>query len=299
MVQLGKIVLEVGRIENGARARDGRMGAPDFQPWKPDIIVLRRLNLDGSVLVRHPDGSPCADFFFNRNISGNVIKIGRLASSHLRIDDEFVSRHHASLDFGDGGWALCDLGSTRGTFVLGERVQRCPLRKMDLISIAGVLFQVRDPAEGPNAPGQSDPALEERRKKAVAMEELLAAVQRDDPEALQSALAQFADVNGPVDEGGNAALAYCHSARMAELLIESGALPDKANSSGHTPMMALAVDGCHEVIEVLLRHGANPNAVASDGTTALGNAELNICYDGAERKHAKAAELLREFGATG
>jgi pSer/pThr/pTyr-binding forkhead associated (FHA) protein len=51
-----------------------------------------------------------------------VIKVGKLASSHLRIDDESVSRMHAVIEInGTDDVQLIDLGSTRGTLVKGRR----------------------------------------------------------------------------------------------------------------------------------------------------------------------------------
>jgi hypothetical protein len=58
-----------------------------------------------------------------------VIKIGKLASSHLRLEDETVSRMHAVVEVtGPGEIQLIDLGSTRGTTVNGERINKAILK---------------------------------------------------------------------------------------------------------------------------------------------------------------------------
>jgi TonB family protein len=63
-----------------------------------------------------------------------VIKIGKLASSTLRLDEETVSRMHAIIEVSaQGGPQLIDLGSTRGTTVNGERVNKVLLRSGDQI----------------------------------------------------------------------------------------------------------------------------------------------------------------------
>ena len=63
-----------------------------------------------------------------------VIKIGKLASSHLRLEDETVSRMHAVVEVtGPGELQLIDLGSTRGTMVNGERINKAVLRSGDQI----------------------------------------------------------------------------------------------------------------------------------------------------------------------
>jgi TonB family protein len=63
-----------------------------------------------------------------------VIKIGKLASSHLRLDDETVSRMHAVVEVtGPGELQLIDLGSTRGTMVNGERINKAILKSGDQV----------------------------------------------------------------------------------------------------------------------------------------------------------------------
>jgi pSer/pThr/pTyr-binding forkhead associated (FHA) protein len=55
----------------------------------------------------------------------DVIKIGKLSSSHLRIDDEKVSRMHAVVEATDlENISIIDLGSTRGTLVNGEKITK-------------------------------------------------------------------------------------------------------------------------------------------------------------------------------
>ena len=67
-------------------------------------------------------------------LNQDVIKVGKLASSHLRIDDETVSRMHAVIEIaGPDGVSLIDLGSTRGTTVNGERITKTRLQSGDEI----------------------------------------------------------------------------------------------------------------------------------------------------------------------
>src|SRR4029077_14179916 len=69
-------------------------------------------------------------------LSQDVIKVGKLASSHLRIDDETVSRMHAVIETaGPDSVSLIDLGSTRGTTVNGERITKSRLQSGD-----GIMF---------------------------------------------------------------------------------------------------------------------------------------------------------------
>jgi TonB family protein len=67
-------------------------------------------------------------------LAQDVIKIGKLASSHLRLDDETVSRMHAVIETtGPTEIHVVDLGSTRGTTVNGERVTKARLQSGDEI----------------------------------------------------------------------------------------------------------------------------------------------------------------------
>jgi TonB family protein len=58
-------------------------------------------------------------------IAQSVIKIGRDQKSHLRLDDESVSRMHAVIEAKPEEVQLIDLGS--GTFVNGSQVNKCAL----------------------------------------------------------------------------------------------------------------------------------------------------------------------------
>ena len=61
-----------------------------------------------------------------------VIKIGKLASSDLRLDDETVSRMHGVIEAtGPSDIHVVDLGSTRGTTVNGERITKARLQSGD------------------------------------------------------------------------------------------------------------------------------------------------------------------------
>src|SRR5262249_41063305 len=67
-------------------------------------------------------------------LAQDVIKVGKLASSHLRIDDETVSRMHAVIEVtGPDEIHIIDLGSTRGTLVNGERISKTRLQSGDEI----------------------------------------------------------------------------------------------------------------------------------------------------------------------
>ncbi len=65
-----------------------------------------------------------------------IIKIGKVASSHLRLDDESASRMHAMIEVtGPDEVHVIDLGSATGTFVNGEKSTKARLQNGDEIVI--------------------------------------------------------------------------------------------------------------------------------------------------------------------
>ena len=66
----------------------------------------------------------------------DIIKIGRLASAHLRLEDPKVSRIHAVIEVADNKEAaIIDMGSAEGTRVNGEKVSRVRLKHGDEIGL--------------------------------------------------------------------------------------------------------------------------------------------------------------------
>lgn len=54
----------------------------------------------------------------------DVIKIGKLKSSHMHFDHEQVARMHAVLERGSEGYRLIDLGSSTGSSVNGQKINK-------------------------------------------------------------------------------------------------------------------------------------------------------------------------------
>jgi hypothetical protein len=67
----------------------------------------------------------------------DIIKIGRLSSAHLRLEDPKVSRIHAVIDIAAGSdeVSIIDMGSAEGTEVNGEKVSRARLSNGDEITL--------------------------------------------------------------------------------------------------------------------------------------------------------------------
>jgi hypothetical protein len=97
------------------------------------------------------------------SLTRDVIKIGRMASSHLQIDDEGISRMHAVIEVGGSGEVnIIDLGSATGTLVNGKKVNKAPLANGDTITLGGVelsvAFSVAAEAQAPAAASPLMPA---------------------------------------------------------------------------------------------------------------------------------------------
>jgi len=69
------------------------------------------------------------------------IMIGRGEDSELRLNSEFVSRHHALIFCTEKGLYIEDLNSSNGTRVNSRTITRCDLRASDTITIGN--FQIR------------------------------------------------------------------------------------------------------------------------------------------------------------
>ncbi|HET6923682.1 MAG TPA: FHA domain-containing protein, partial [Anaeromyxobacteraceae bacterium] len=110
------------------------------------------------------------DLLRAESFARDIIKIGRLASAHLCLDDERVSRIHSVIEVAaDGTVSILDMGSAEGTFVNGKKVSRGPLRAGDEIGIGGLRILVADgggaataaasgPAAAPGPAAASGPA---------------------------------------------------------------------------------------------------------------------------------------------
>ncbi len=65
----------------------------------------------------------------------SVLNIGRLDTNDIALDDYKVSREHAVLKYTGTEFMIVDLASTHGTYVNGERVDRCSVNFGDKIQI--------------------------------------------------------------------------------------------------------------------------------------------------------------------
>ena len=105
---------------------------------------LERLQPDREVLVQPYQGTRK-----NFRLFHTSYLIGNGADCDLRIDDPFLSTHHARIRLRDSGagYEVEDLGSKNGVFVNGLRVERAFLPTQGTLRIGRSLISWRDPED--------------------------------------------------------------------------------------------------------------------------------------------------------
>ena len=97
-------------------------------------------------------------------LSKRTVTIGSHRSNDVVIDDNTVSRRHATITHKTGGFELADLGSTNGTLVNGKRVRApIPLGRGDEIKFGSARYTFATAGDKvvaqPSAPSDISPAM--------------------------------------------------------------------------------------------------------------------------------------------
>jgi hypothetical protein len=104
-------------------------------------------------------------------LGAGEIKIGRAMDCAIRTDDAMVSRHHARLIWGGGGYVLEDLGSANGVFYQEQKVQSHLLKHGDAVRCGSLWLRYVDTAQlgGPDAGSQPAPQPVSQQPHAAPM----------------------------------------------------------------------------------------------------------------------------------
>lgn len=88
--------------------------------------------------VREPDRAP-----YEVSVQQRVIKLGRLRSSHVLLEDPRVSRIHAVIEVSSiDDVSVIDLGTTEGTLLNSSRVRKQRLASGDTLQLGGTSLRV-------------------------------------------------------------------------------------------------------------------------------------------------------------
>ena len=115
--------------------------------------------------LQTPDGNA-----FEAELTSAHMTVGRTEGNDLEIPDGSVSSSHGEFTQEHGEWVFTDLGSTNGTKVNGERVERVELGHGATFEIGSVAVTFYDDAPVVAEPkrGASSPATAPRTSTAAA-----------------------------------------------------------------------------------------------------------------------------------
>jgi pSer/pThr/pTyr-binding forkhead associated (FHA) protein len=90
-------------------------------------------------------------FVRSQTLDQEVTKIGRQPSAHVRLDDDSVSRMHTVIECTADETCVIDLGSSMGTLVNGQKVNKKTLRAGDVIDIGPFRLEIESTADDARA----------------------------------------------------------------------------------------------------------------------------------------------------
>ena len=95
------------------------------------------------------------------DLTSTEIKVGRAMDCAIRTDDAMVSRHHARIFWGGGGYVLEDLSSANGVYFQEQRVQSHLFKHGDAVRCGSLWLRFVDAAQlGGAAPGTPSPMMQ-------------------------------------------------------------------------------------------------------------------------------------------
>jgi hypothetical protein len=94
------------------------------------------------------------------DLTSTEIKVGRAMDCAIRTDDAMVSRHHARIFWGGGGYVLEDLSSANGVYFQEQRVQSHLFKHGDAVRCGSLWLRFVDQAQlgGGAAPSTGTPS---------------------------------------------------------------------------------------------------------------------------------------------
>jgi hypothetical protein len=103
------------------------------------------------------------------DLTSAEIKVGRAMDCAIRTDDAMVSRHHARIFWGGGGYVLEDLSSANGVYFQEQRVQSHLFKHGDAVRCGSLWLRFVDQAQlAGAAPGTPSPMMQHPGMGAIA-----------------------------------------------------------------------------------------------------------------------------------
>jgi TonB family protein len=152
----------------------------------------------------------------------DIIKIGRLSSAHLCLDDDKVSRIHSVIEASaDGSLSIIDMGSVEGTYVNGKRVNKGVIAFGDEIKVGNTTIKV----ETSTAASAGVGAIAVAPEPATLPQTPIAAVAAAAPVAATVVVAPVEPVAAPVQVASAQAPAVAIDPSFASTLKEATKAP--------------------------------------------------------------------------
>lgn len=140
-------------------------------------------------------------------VTQDIVKVGKDAKSHLRVDDELASRMHAVIEVASPeDITLIDLGNEPGTMVNGARVNKCKISPGDQLQIGGtrIMLERAEPVAVAAAAPASQSAPNPFAAAPAPAANPFAAAPAANPFAAAPAANPFAAAAAPFAGGGGA-----------------------------------------------------------------------------------------------
>ena len=137
------------RLEEEKRAReqdkrsledDQHTKVIDQQPDPRNTVISGQTDQSGYQLQLQFENGPLTG---ESKLINHGMTIGRAKDNLLVVVDKTVSGRHCKIDYTDNQYMLTDLGSTNGTIVNGNKINKCVLKQGDKISLGSVNITVR------------------------------------------------------------------------------------------------------------------------------------------------------------
>jgi hypothetical protein len=93
------------------------------------------------------------------DLTSTEIRVGRAMDCAIRTDDAMVSRHHARIFWGGGGYVLEDLSSANGVYFQEQRVQSHLFKHGDAVRCGSLWLRFVDPGQLGQSAGQTPPVM--------------------------------------------------------------------------------------------------------------------------------------------